>query len=134
MKCANRFLLTDSGDVLFEPKDITLNTNDPILIPFKFILDGVEREQNETFTLEMVYVSGTQSQEAFFTQEIEMVIIDGDIPSEIISIKSSIGLYTQLITTEVASIIGGGLRAVVVGSSKKKEHFFKCIISILQCS
>ena len=79
-------MLTDSGDVLFEPKDITLNTNDPILIPFKFILDGVEREQNETFTLEMVYVSGTQPRDAFFTQEIEMVIIDGDISSEIVSI------------------------------------------------
>ena len=94
MKCANRFLLTDPGDVLFEPKDITLNTNNPILIPFKFILDGVEREQNETFTLEMVYVSGTQPRDAFFTQEIEMVIIDGDIPSKIISIRSSLGLCT----------------------------------------
>ena len=86
MKCANRFLLIDSGDVLFEPKEITLDTDDPILITFKFILDGVEREQNETFTLEIDHLRGPEPQDAFVTREINMVIIDGDIPSEIVFI------------------------------------------------
>lgn len=81
---ASSLFTAEGADFTFQKlTDINVADSPPITVNFTFILDGVERELPKTFALELQVASGVQPLPSFFTDRIEMTIIDGDDPSKL---------------------------------------------------
>lgn len=68
-------LIILTSEVRFNPQPSTVN------ISFKFLIDGIAQEGNETFTLVLVPLRTTilpTGEAVFFLDTIDMIIIDTD--------------------------------------------------------
>ena len=69
---------------MFQERIITLNTPGPFPINITILEDDLALEPNRTLTLQIVYVSGIRPvrEAIFIMNQIDIVIVDADVPSK----------------------------------------------------